>query len=236
MMAIINATRKTSNSIIEEILNSKKFLVRVPTASIMTIDELRIKGMDVNNDVYDLRNLNIKTEIEMYKEKKAKKKKYLKRDTTFDDVVLDSSGDALGTMTTTELKHFVNRRRKYRISKKDKIVENKTEIYLTISKLLEISKDGFTIKLLNVNDLKIIYELINKTIDKIENSLNVSNTILEKELKEFLEELTNLNKTKLTNDFKQKDNNIMDDMFGTDIFMTSPSPVVKKYNMKDIKV
>jgi len=235
-MAIINATRKTSNSIIEEILNSKKFLVRVPTASIMTIDELRIKGMDVNNDVYDLRNLNIKTEIEMYKEKKAKKKKYLKRDTTFDDVVLDSSGDALGTMTTTELKHFVNRRRKHRISKKDKIVENKTEIYLTISKLLEISKDGFTIKLLNVNDLKIIYELINKTIDKIENSLNVSNTILEKELKEFLEELTNLNKTKLTNDFKQKDNNIMDDMFGTDIFMTSPSPVVKKYNMKDIKV
>lgn len=237
-MAIIDINKKITNkSIINSVLNSTKFLVRVPTASIMTPDELRIKGMDTNVNISDTRNLNAATELAIYKNKQSKKKnKSNRRDTAFDEIILDSSGEMIGSMPSSSIKNFIKRRRKSKVSRRDKIVEDKTEIYLTISDLLIISKDGFTIKLLNNEDLKVMYTLVNDTLDKIENSLNVSNTALEKDLKVFLEEMTKLNTVKLHNDFKEKENTVMDDMFGTDIFMTSPAPSGKKYNIKDLKV
>jgi len=235
MATRINSNGRTVSNILYRILDSKTFLVRVPTAALISNEELKLKGIDKSYNTEDTRNLDATSELNIFKEKQSKKKQP-RRDTMLDDIVLDSNGSQIGSMPSTTLNNFVNRRRKKKISKRDKILQDTSETYLPISKLIEIAKDGFSIRLLNNNDVKVIYDLSNEVLDKIENSLNFSNNGLKEDLNDFLEELTDLNTHKLTNEFKKKDNTIMEDMFGTDIFMTSPAPKTMKYDIKSIKV
>ena len=99
-----------------------------------------------------------------------------------------------------------------------KSVTQYTTVMLPLSKILDIYSNGFTIRIVNSDEIPAIAEFLTEVLSLLEYSLNVSDTELKDKIKMFLDGVIELNKDYIVNKINEQ---INDDGLEDDLFMSS---------------
>jgi len=202
-------------NLLKEKLDKYKFYVKVPTMALMSEVEIRLFGMvDAKDD---------------------SPKTYGAYDKTSGVV---SYGP---TIAVNKKLHMLDDKKIERIERKnDKESQMHVDITtarLSLSEIIRIHNDGFGISLLRKSDILKATEALSIFLEDITYGVRVADAGIKDTIKNFLEEVLNVNMDKLVRDIEEANNKVTDDVFGSSLFTEVDNvKTSKKFNMSDIEV